>query len=339
VAAGKRGRTVDVLNEILASLRLNGGIVFDAVMRGDWCVVSRYDVEHCAPYFSIPEQIISYHYVRSGTVFAELPDGTVVEARAGSMILFPHNDEHLMYSRPGLEPQDLADVTFPGTDGASSVIRYDQGGAEIALFCGWLGVLSGGHPVLEALPPVLLFEPDDCDTNEWLSTSMSYAAGGLQNDALLVARLSEVFFGQAVRRYLEQPEAAENGWLRGLKDPSVAKALAFIHRNYADSIDVDEIARAAGLSQTILRDRFVELLGEPPMRYCARWRMRVAANMLRDGKHNTANVAYAVGFNSEAAFNRAFKREYGQPPASWRREKAPAPGPTIGRKVSALASV
>ena len=85
--------------------------------------------------------------------------------------------------------------------------------------------------------------------------------------------------------------------------------------------DVTELARAAGLSQTVLRDRFVELLGEPPMRYCAKWRMRTAANMLRDGKANTANIAYAVGFNSEAAFNRAFKREFGEPPASWRRRQ------------------
>ena len=97
------------------------------------------------------------------------------------------------------------------------------------------------------------------------------------------------------------------------------KALSIIHSRYAEELDVEGLAREAGVSRTVLGERFAELLGEPPMRYCARWRMRIAANMLRDGKQNTANIAYSVGFNSEAAFNRAFKREYGEPPATWRR--------------------
>ena len=99
----------------------------------------------------------------------------------------------------------------------------------------------------------------------------------------------------------------------------MSKALSIIHKRYAEDLDVESLAREAGVSRTVLGERFGELLGEPPMRYCARWRMRIAANMLRDGKQNTANIAYAVGFNSEAAFNRAFKREYGEPPATWRK--------------------
>jgi pimeloyl-ACP methyl ester carboxylesterase/AraC-like DNA-binding protein len=112
----------------------------------------------------------------------------------------------------------------------------------------------------------------------------------------------------------------KGGWLAGLRDPAVARALGVIHERYAEDLDVETLAREVGLSRTVLGERFVALLGEPPMRYCARWRMRMAANLLRDGKQNSANVAYAVGFNSEAAFNRAFKREYGDPPAAWRRK-------------------
>ena len=108
------------------------------------------------------------------------------------------------------------------------------------------------------------------------------------------------------------------GW-RASPTRRCRKALSIIHKRYAEDLDVEELAREAGVSRTVLGERFVELIGEPPMRYCARWRMRIAANMLRDGKQNTANIAYAVGFNSEAAFNRAFKREYGEPPATWRR--------------------
>ena len=125
---------------------------------------------------------------------------------------------------------------------------------------------------------------------------------------------------QAVREYVERLPAGASGWLRGLTDPAVSKALSIIHQRYAEDLDVEGLAREAGVSRTVLGERFGELLGEPPMRYCARWRMQVAANMLRDGKQNTANIAYSVGFNSEAAFNRAFKREYGVPPATWRRQ-------------------
>ena len=312
---------MDVLTEILTSLRLNGGIVFDALMRGEWCTVSRYDPGHCVPYFPVPEQIISYHYVRRGHVFVELADGQIVEGTAGTMILFPRNDEHLVYSKPGLEPHDFAEVTQRHWDGSPSVIRVDAEGEETALYCGWLGVLSGKHPLLEALPSVMAIEAESEQADEWISSSLGYAAGELQYDPVLVAKLSEVFFAKAVRRYMESLGPSEGGWLAGLKDPAVAKALGVIHQRYAEDLDVDELARASGLSRTVLRDRFVELLGEPPMRYCAKWRMRTAANMLRDGKANTANIAYAVGFNSEAAFNRAFKREFGEPPASWRRRQ------------------
>ena len=103
-------------------------------------------------------------------------------------------------------------------------------------------------------------------------------------------------------------------------DPGVTRAVRLIQERFAEDLDLDMLAREAGVSRTVLRDRFVQVLGDPPMRYCARWRMRIAAHMLREGRENTANIAYSVGFNSEAAFNRAFKREYGKPPATWRRE-------------------
>ena len=105
-------------------------------------------------------------------------------------------------------------------------------------------------------------------------------------------------------------------------DPAVARAVAHIQKHFAEDLDLDTLARESGVSRSVLRERFVQALGEPPIRYCARWRMHIAANMLREGRENTANIAYAVGFNSEAAFNRAFKREFGQPPAAWKKAVA-----------------
>jgi pimeloyl-ACP methyl ester carboxylesterase/AraC-like DNA-binding protein len=153
---------------------------------------------------------------------------------------------------------------------------------------------------------------------EWVDASLRFLATKIQSPEV-VRRLAESFVAQAIRQYLEQLPHGEGGWLAGLRDPAVAKALSIIHARYAEELEVEELAREAGVSRTVLGERFVELLGEPPMRYCAGWRMRIAANMLREGKQNTANIAYAVGFNSEEAFNRAFKREFGEPPATWRR--------------------
>ncbi|WP_310469262.1 alpha/beta fold hydrolase [Sphingomonas sp.] len=312
---------MDVLDEILSSLRLNGGIVFDAEMHGDWCTVSQFSPEHCAPYFPVPEQIISYHYVRRGRMQVELPGVARGVLGKGAMVLFPRNDVHLLYSREGLEPQDLADVTQRSTSGEPSVIRDNGEGEETALYCGWLGVISGQHPLLEALPAMMIVEADSEQAGDFLASSLGYAAGELQNDAALVAKLSEVMFAKAVRRYVEALGPGEGGWLAGLRDPVVARALGIIHSRFADDLTIEALASEVGVSRTVLGERFAALLGEPPMRYCARWRMRTAANMLRDGKQNSANVAYAVGFNSEAAFNRAFKREYGAPPAAWRRRE------------------
>ena len=191
-------------------------------------------------------------------------------------------------------------------------------GPKAEVWCGFLATAnSSEHPLLDALPPLLTLDVAGGEA-EWLESSMRFLAEQ-QPSPEVVARLAELFVTQAVRDYVERLPADASGWLRGLTDPAVSKALSIIHKRYAEDLDVEGLAQEAGVSRTVLGERFGELLGEPPMRYCARWRMRVAGNMLRDGKQNTANIAYSVGFNSEAAFNRAFKREYGVPPATWRR--------------------
>jgi pimeloyl-ACP methyl ester carboxylesterase/AraC-like DNA-binding protein len=191
-------------------------------------------------------------------------------------------------------------------------------GPATEIWCGFLGTdAEHAHPLLEALPPLLTLDIGS-GQEEWLDSSMRFLAEERPSQEV-VARLAELFLTQAVREYVEQLPAGAKGWIKGLADPAVSRALAIIHARYAEDLSIEGLAREAGVSRTVLGERFVDLLGEPPMRYCARWRMRTAANMLRDGRQNTANIAYAVGFNSEAAFNRAFKREFGEPPATWRR--------------------
>lgn len=308
---------MDALTEILSSLRLNGAVVVDGELTGDFCIEAQFTPLHCAPFFPMPETLISYHYVRRGRMIV-IVDGlppTVVEE--GSLAILPRNDPHVLTSRIGAEATDASEVSWFTADGLHRVAVGDAG-PKTQLWCGFLGTAkSSAHPLLDALPALLTLDMRG-GRGEWLDSSMRFVAKQHPTPDV-VAKLAELFVTQAIRQYLSDLPEDSVGWLRGLADPAVAHALSIIHSRYAEDLDLEALARDCGVSRTVLGERFVALIGEPPMRYCARWRMRMAANMLRDGKQNSANVGYAVGFNSEAAFNRAFKREFGEPPATWRR--------------------
>ena len=312
-----RGPSMDVLDEILSSLRLTGGVVIDGEFSGDFCVAAAFTPKHFAPFFPEPETLITYHYVRSGQLIVEVAGLPPVVVDEGMVAILPRNDAHTLANRAGLQPADASDVAWVTDEGVHRVTIGTKGPvAEI--WCGFLGARkSSAHPLLDALPPLLVLDVTAGEAR-WLDSSMRFLAE--QNPSPeVVARLAELFIAQAIREYVNQLPPGSTGWLRGLTDPAVSKALSIIHSRYGEDLDVETLAREAGVSRSVLGERFAELIGEPPMRYCAGWRMRVAANMLRDGSESTANIAYAVGFNSEAAFNRAFKREYGEPPATWRR--------------------
>jgi AraC-like DNA-binding protein len=305
---------MDVLDEILGSLRLNGGVVIDGEFNGEFCVLAQFTPHHFAPFFPEPETLISYHYVRSGKMIVEVEGQPPTVVGAGSIAILARNDPHKLASRPGLRPADAKDVLWTTEEGVHHVSTGSQG-PKNEVWCGFLGTAeSSAHPLLDALPPLLVLDVAGGEA-QWLDSSLRFLAEENPSPDT-VARLAELFLSQAIREYVEKLPASSKGWLRGLTDRAVSKALAVIHKRYAEDLDIETLAREAGVSRTVLGERFVELLGEPPMRYCASWRMRVAANMLREGKQNSANIAYAVGFNSEAGFNRAFKREYGVPPAT-----------------------
>lgn len=308
---------MDVLTEVLGSLRLTGGVITDAHFTGEFCVQAEFTPEKCAPFFPMADRMISYHYVRSGKAVVEVRGVPAVTVRAGEIVILPRNDPHVVASREGLRPASIDELTIVTTDGLHHLAAGTEGPVT-EIWCGFLGTARDGtHPLLDALPPLLTLDVDG-GQETWLDASMRFLAKE-RPPPETVARLAELFIAQAIREYVVKLPASSKGWLRGLTDPAVSKALSVIHTRYAEDFDVETLAREAGVSRTVLGERFVELLGEPPMRYCARWRMRVAANMLRDGNESTANIAYTVGFGSEAAFNRAFKREYGEPPATWRR--------------------
>jgi len=308
---------MEVLDEILSSLRLSGGVVIDGEFSGDFCVRAQFTPDHCAPFFPVPDTLISYHYVRSGRVIIEVEGQEPHVVEAGGIAILPRNDVHLLASRSGLPPAEVAEVSWITADGVHRVAS-GTAGPTTEVWCGFLGTTkSNEHPLLDALPSLLTLDMTEGE-GEWLDSSMRFVAEEHPAPEI-VARLAELFLAQAIREYVDQLPPSSRGWLRGLVDPAVSRALSIIHKRYAEDLDVETLAREAGVSRSILGERFAELIGESPMRYCALWRMRMACNLLRDGKQNTASVAHAVGFSSEAAFNRAFKREYGIPPAAWRK--------------------
>lgn len=315
---------MSVVQEMLGSHRLVGGIVYDAVMRGDWSIISQFEPEHCRPIFPVPERIVAYHYVRRGRLTCALPGEPPITAGAGTMVLFPRNDAHVICSHPSVRPTPAEEVFNSDGKHGPNVVRIGENGEECAIFCGWLGVRDSDEMLLGALPAMLVASLGDSAKGAFLSSSLRYAAEDLGADFELVARLSQLFFEEAVLRYLATVPAEQGRRIEALRDPAVGRALVLLHSDGDDPLSLESLARAAGLSRTVLAERFVAAFGEPPMRYRARWRMRRAAQLLREGRESIAEIAHRVGFGSEAAFARAFKRSYGEPPVAWRRTQAPA---------------
>ena len=309
---------MSLIQQMMAAHRLVGGIVYDAVMAGDWSIMSQFQPEHCAPIFAVPDRIVAYHYVRRGQLVVRLPGGEPLTVEAGTMVLFPRNDAHIICSSPGVPPTPAEQIfTSDGKQGPN-VVRIDGDGPECALYCGWLGVDDQEQALVAALPAVITARCDGDARGAFLSSSLRYAAEELSGNATMVARLSQLFFEEAVSRYLESLPDEEEERLAALRDPAVGRVLKLLHDPQAGELTLAALAREAGVSRTVLMERFVRIFGEPPMRYRQRWQMRRAAQQLRDGGR-IGDVAYGAGFSSEATFSRAFKRQYGLPPAAWAR--------------------
>ena len=310
---------MEMIDDVLSAMRLAGGVILDCELRGEWAIHSSFPANVCSQFFPVKGSLISYHYVREGELSARADDNSEFQASAGSILLFPQNVDHCLFNAdlPAMKTEDL--ILPPEEEDSPALLRLGQGEPVVRLFCGFLSATSHQNPVLQHLPPVLVIRPDDTRA-AWVNASMRFAAEEAHNDPAMVGKLAELMFAEAVQVYLE-----ENGedlrLAAAMADPAVARALEYIHAHFADDIEVDEIAREAGVSKTVLGERFAAVMGEPPIRYCARYRMRQATDLLERGA-TTDEVAHAVGFSSAAAFNRAFKREYGEPPATWVRNSS-----------------
>lgn len=320
---------MDTLSDLLSSMRLSGAVFLDGEMNGAWSILSHVTKEEASAYFPAPSYIIAYHFVRSGWLECQVGDEPAVRVHAGEIVLLPRNIPHLLHGPERAEPVSGRDILEPPGDDGMFRVRVGKGSGDgcnkTTVYCGFLGSTTPENMLLRSLPAVMVIGLDDAKESDWIRRSLEFAVYGLSKDSPeMVGKLAEGLFAEAVRRYIDALPPGEAGWLAGLKDPVVGRTIALVHSRFAEALTLDILAREAGVSKTVLGDRFRGLLGESPMQYCARWRMHVAADLLRNDRQNACSVAYSVGFNSEAAFNRAFKREFGLPPAAWQRAQPDA---------------
>lgn len=315
---------MDALSEVLKVLKLTSGLFLEAEFTAPWCIDSapgREDVRHILP---DAEHVSIYHLVTEGRCRAALPDGAPVQLSAGDLIMFPHGDGHLLGSDLQLAPVGAELLVEPSAEGGLARIRHGGGGERTRFVCGFLACDKRlCRPLLGALPRILRVELGDGPAAAWITATLRHGASETHaprpGSEALLGRLSELLFVEAIRHYTASLPPDQLGWLAGLRDPHVGRALALLHAEPARDWEVEALARQAGLSRSALNERFNALIGEPPMQYLTGWRLALASQALASSNDAVARIAERVGYDSEAAFNRAFKREFGIPPAAWRR--------------------
>jgi len=323
---------MDVLSEVLRAVRLTGAVFFDINAAAPWAVASPDTQEIRTRVMPTSEHLMSFHLVMEGAGWIEA-DRLGEAPRAlepGDVILMPRGDPHYLSSDPGVRvPPKLGDFYRPQDRQLPFRVSVaGDGSAGIRIVCGYFGCDAAPfNPLLEAMPRLTIIKSGpDCGRLASTFIAAALTEGGKERPGgeTILARLSELMLVQAIRLYIEAlPETAE-GWLSGLRDPMVGRALQLIHGAPARDWTIESLARSAGVSRSVLAERFARLVGHPPMAYLARWRMQLAAHALQEPGASISAIAADVGYESEAAFNRAFKRVVGMPPGSWRRARREA---------------
>src|SRR5574341_112372 len=321
---------MDALSEVLGTVRLTGAVFLEMELRAQWSYLAAPARKIADVLMPDADHVMPYHLVTEGTCYARLLDGDPVELRAGDLILFPAGDRHVLATASEAALRLMpTDITGESLDkllkrGDVAALRKGRSGEATRIVCGFLACDRRlAEPILLSLPRLLRVSLRDGGTAAWVQSSIRYSVAESMSSrpgsAVVLARLSEVLFAEAIRHYMDELPPGKSGWLAGLRDRYVGRALSLLHEQPAYPWTVEELAKKVGLSRSALGQRFNALIGAPPMQYLTRWRTSLAARQLRESDVSIIRVATEVGYESEAAFNRAFKREFGLPPATWRK--------------------
>src|SRR5215510_7885232 len=333
---------MDVLSDVLRVVRLSGAVFFTADFSAPWAVESPIPDMLASAVMPEAECVVLFHILVDGECEVECHGHPLTTMASGDVIVFPRGDQHTMRSHGSGQPTPLASIFSPGKHDEPPQLSYGGGGRTSRFVCGYLNCDQRFSPLVEALPTMMVVRSRDeysaieavdaCGvrptvvpqgSSTWLGTTLKFtvneARSARPGNVAMLGRLTELMFVEILREYMQRLPGNQSGWFAAVNDPHVGKALRLLHANPVRDWTVDELAREVALSRSVLAERFVELVGEAPMRYLANWRMQLAKQMMREGARNIQEVATRVGYDSEAAFNRAFKRATGSPPATWRK--------------------
>jgi AraC-like DNA-binding protein len=325
----------DILSDVLRTVRLRGALFFYVNGSRSWAAEAPPSRDIAAAVMPDSEHVMEYHVITRGTCWGAIVGEGPVRLETGDIVVFPHGDAHVMSSAPGMRAStDVAifaekidqlpfTLNLNAMEGREETASDEQ--YETALVCGFLGCdIRPFNPLIATLPRLLHLRRTE--SQDWIlhfiRQAVAESKGKRPGGEAMLERMSEMMFVDAVRRYVDTLPENSRGWLAGLRDRFVGHALALMHDAPATQWTVEELGRRVGLSRSALHERFVEMIGQPPMQYLASWRMQVASALLCNSNATVASVALEVGYDSEAAFTRAFKRLVGRPPAAWRRHKA-----------------
>ena len=326
--------TTDTLSDVLRSVRLRGAVFYDLRFGYDWAAEAPPAREIAEAVIPGAEHVMEYHVITKGNGWAAIVGEQPVRLETGDIVMFPHGDAHVISSAPGVRPTRITAewVRTTRNDPKPIAVAFytpndaTHGAPEPELptnvACGFLACdLHPFNPLIATLPR-LLHLPAAGDS-AWIGEVMRQAINASRDKRpggqAVLERISEMMFVDALRRYVEWMPQESTGWLAGLRDRNVGRALSLIHEYPARPWTIDKLADEIALSRSAFHERFMRLIGQAPMQYLAQWRMQVAANLLRQSRAPVVSIALDVGYESEAAFSRAFKRMVGMPPATWRR--------------------
>lgn len=324
---------MDVLSEVLKAVKLDGAVFFNGEFSAPWCMR---EPDSCtmASYLSAhSSHVIIFHLLTEGRGHARIEhDGRPIPLVAGDIVMFPHGDAHLMGNGPPVTPVDGSKQLQLALADRRVLSQCGGGGELTKLICGYLTCDPQLSRVfLAGLPSIVKINIRDNGSGRWLEDTLRYSVDHAEasgpGGAAVVAKLSEVLFVETLRRYIAQLPRTQTGWLAGVRDQEVGKSLALLHRQPARPWTIAALAGEVGVSRSVLAERFRHYLSDTPIGYLTRWRLQLAARLFASTSKSVAEVAGEVGYESEPSFNRAFKREFGLPPARFRSQaRSPRPG-------------
>jgi len=316
---------MDALSEALNSVRMTGAIFYQAKCTAPWgfLVPPLRSVAHVLAPGS--ERLVAYHLVTEGKAIVRSEGMEDVLIEAGDIVIDPHGDKaHAVFNGTPSRFVDSEAELDKLVSGELTAMEIDGGGEPTSFVCGYFGCERHAEKLfLAGLPRMIKINVRRDTSGEWLESLIRHLVSEVGStrpgQSVLLCKMGEALFIEALRRYMEELPPEQTGWLAGARDPIVGAALAAMHRKPCHHWTLDELAADAGASRSVLSERFARFLGEPPLTYLARWRLQLAARLLETTRKTVIHVASDVGYESEAAFNRAFKREFSLPPAQYRR--------------------